>query len=198
MGIRNLTKASISTGVKRTSTWDGIASNNNGMDLIAQQVYTSNGSGQIEFANIPQTYTHLYMLTKFRDLDASNTDIAFTNVIFNSNTSINRQTTVTFGSNTSATTSMVYQNACYGAAIQRGNGPSGCFATSIHHIPFYTVSSREKHFHWEMGVTSASSWGFLGFGVIHNAVTDAISNIKIDQGNNGWAAGSMVQLYGVK
>jgi hypothetical protein len=198
MSIRSLTSPNAVSSVKRNTVWDEVSSLNTGMELIAQQVYTSSGTGQIEFANIPQTYTHLYMLSKARDGDASNTDIAFTSVIFNNNTSVNRQTTFTYGYSTNALTSTVYQTAAYGVGIQRGNGPSGAYATSITHIPFYTASSREKHFHWETGVTGTSTWGFLGFGVTHYAMVDPITNIKIDQGNVNWAAGSMVQLYGVK
>jgi hypothetical protein len=198
MATRKLSKSSIKNTNKSSNAWDSNTTIANGMSLIAEQVYTSTGTGQIVFSNIPQTYSHLYMLSKLRDGDTSNTDIAFTNIYFNGNTTANRETNFTYGINTNATTSNKYQNQGFGCAIQRGNGPSGVFAVSITHIPFYSVSSREKHFHWETGATGTASYGFLGFGVTYNATTDPITQIAIDQGNVNWAVGSMVQLYGVK
>ena len=200
MGIRSLqTAASISTGVKSNKFWDNYTVPANGIELIAQQVYTSSGSGQIVFNSIPQTYSHLYIISKFRDGDTSNFDIAFTNMQFNGTNPSNIETNFTYGYSTNAATTTKYQNACFGAAIQRGNGPAGAYAVSVTYIPFYTISGRQKHFHWETGVSGFSStWGFYGFGNAHNGTTNPITSLAIDPGNNGWAAGSMVQVYGVK
>lgn len=198
MAIRRFSKASIRTGNKLNGFWDKYSVIGNGIDLIAEQVYTSNGSAtQIVFSNIPQTYSHLYILSKFRDLDGSNNDIAFTNITFNGATAAS-ETNSTFGIGTNPIQTNKYQNASFGTPLQRGQGPSGAYAVTLTDIPFYTVSGREKHFTWSSGVTGTASYGFLGNSVVHNATTNAITSISIDPGNNGWAAGSMVQLYGVK
>jgi hypothetical protein len=198
MGIRSLTRAGIASGVKRSNAWDAYTVPNNGIELIAQQIYTSNGGASaIVFSNIPQTYSHLYILSKFRDLDSSNTDISFTTITLNG-ASANSETNATFGIGTGTISTNKYQNSCYGTPIQRGNGPSGAYAVTLTDIPFYTVAGREKHFTWSCGVTGTSTYGFMGNAVVYNGTTNAITSIQIDPGNNGWAAGSMIQLYGVK
>ena len=197
MTVRKLSKSTINNATKSNSFWDKYTESGQGIILIAEQVYSSNGTGQIVFNNIPQTYSHLYILSKFRDLDPSNTDISFTPITFNGAVA-NSETNATFGINTNSIQTNKYQNACYGTPIQRGNGPSGAYAVTVTHIPFYSVPGREKSFIWDCGVTGTSTYGFLGNAVTYNATTSAITSISIDQGNNGWAAGSMIQLYGVK
>lgn len=60
MGIRSLSTASISTGVKRNKVWDQSAVViTNSYESIATVTVGAGGSSTVTFSSIPSTYTHL-------------------------------------------------------------------------------------------------------------------------------------------
>lgn len=72
MGIRSLSKASISTGTKRSKIWDQSAVViTNSFESIATQTVGAGGAASITFSSIPSTYTHLQLRYVARDTASS-------------------------------------------------------------------------------------------------------------------------------
>jgi hypothetical protein len=89
MGIRRLSTASISTGVKSSKFWDqSTAISNNSYESIATAIVGAGGATSVSFTSIPQTYTHLEVRATM--LNASN--FYTVKLRFNSDTGANYPT----------------------------------------------------------------------------------------------------------
>lgn len=195
--ITNFSTSSVRTGIKRKRFWDQSAVANSFFS-IATTTVGSGGASNIEFTNIPQTYTHLQIRGILRD---NATGYTFNNCItqFNSDTGSNYSYHALRGTGaaadsfngTSQTSMLLNQNAGV-------NATSGNFAPVIMDIFDYRDTNKFK--------TVRSIFGFTNVDTNTRAIifsgnwrsTSAITSIKLTPANSGsFVQYSSLALYGV-
>ena len=199
MGIRSLSTASISTGVKRSKVWDQSAVVlTTAYESIATTTVGAGGTSTITFSSIPSTYKHL----EIRSLGANSaTNNQYVKLIFNSDTGANyaehhlsgNGTTANGGSNTSLNNGGFY----WGMGLP-GTLLSNVFGGGITSILDYTNTNKYK--------TVRSFDGFEGNGsggveIVSNLwqSTSAITSITLTvNGGNNFRQYSQFALYGIK
>lgn len=187
--ITNFSTSSIRSGVKRKRFWDQNAVANSFFSIATTTVGAGNASN-IEFTNIPQTYTHL----QIRGILRNTTAIANNRIQFNSDTGANYSWHELYGDGASAGS-----GASSGASyMYAGNHPttSSTFAVYVIDILDYRDTNKFKT------VRTLSGYDLNGSGVVglrsgNWRSTSAITSIKLYPGSDSFAQYSSFALYGV-
>lgn len=159
------------------------------MQLIETKTLGTAGSS-ISFADIPQTFTDLLVVSSLRgDQNANN---GFTNIGFNSSTS-NFSTRFLQGDGSGAASSTGTRGIAY---LSNAFYTSNTFDSTNVYISNYTGSTN-KSFSAESVVENNATlgWQFMVAGLWSNTV--AITSIQITPNTGNFIAGSTISLYGI-
>jgi hypothetical protein len=162
------------------------------MKLIEHRTVGPSGIGAIEFTDIPQTYTDLYLLMS---LDGNRTPAVGDNLYISFNGSTANFSTLFFYGSGSSVGSITETNLLVAAAS--GSVTANTFSNSALHIRNYT-SSNNKTFTLDALFENNATESYLVFqpGVWSN--TQAISSIGLDlQFGSLLVEHSSVTLYGI-
>lgn len=191
MGIRNLSTASISTGIKRSKFWDQTAELSD-YESIATQVVGSGGASTITFSSIPSTYKHLQLRYNSLYVTSGSSD-TFLTARFNSDTASNYFSHYILGdgSTPGAGNSGSATNCWFGVSTY---GNTGVFQGNIIDILDYASTSKYK----TIRVFSGSDRNGSGVVVLASALwknTAAMNSIVI---SGNISQHSHFALYGIK
>jgi hypothetical protein len=192
MAIRRFSTAE--PGVKSNKFWDQDTAQG-AMELIGSYVATTNSNAS--FANIPQIYKDLYIVTTTKD--AATTGDHVLKIIINGDSGSNYNVTRLFVNGTSAT-SDIQNNTTWGgwtAVTNNSTANSNIFSVNKTHILNYSNTSTFKTLIDESAADTNGSGFVYHCGTIWKS-TAAINNLVIATTNGGMAAGSTVHLYGIR
>lgn len=154
----------------------------------------SGGQASIQFNNIPQTYTDLYILVSGRGTNAG----SFTNVQISFNGSSSNYTLVWLGDAVGSVIGAT--QAGFGANhvfyMPGGNAGANYFANSSIYISNYT-SSENKIIRTDGGNENNAATLYNGISTGMLASSAAITSIALSSGGSSWAEHSTATLYGV-
>lgn len=189
--ITNFSTSSVRTGVKRKRFWDQNAVANSFFSIATVNV-GAGGVSNVEFTNIPQTYTHL----QIRGIARGNT-IGAVKITFNSDTASNYSFHYLYG-NGSATGSSNGTSQAYAASFWSMGIPSASntFGSSIYDILDYTNTNKYKTIR---GLDGFDANGSGGIEIVSGnwRSTSAISSIKLEGSSVNFQQYSSFALYGV-
>ena len=204
MGVRSLSTASISNGVKRSKFWDQSA-----IVTSYESIATANGtgsSGVITFSSIPDTYKHLQIRSINRTTTATGDGDPF-NIRINGDTGTNYAyhmlqgyVGATTGVNTGAASSQTSILSGYSAGA---NNSDYMFAPFVIDLLDYQDTNKFKTIRNLQGFDANSD----GSGNRYYAIrffsglwqsTSAVTSITITAPNGNWATNSSFALYGIK
>jgi len=192
MGVKFLSSASISTGIKRSKFWDQ-ATTLNSYESIQTVTVGVGGQTSVTFASIPQTYKHLQIRGVAQTAQSGSSD-NYGLVQFNS-------------------TDLTYQHSLWGSgattyaesaasvgrfALLPMAGITSIYTTFVMDILDYANTSKNKTHRTLYGYDKNGA-GNVGIysGFLNN--TSAITSLTFyTAGNNGFTQYSQFALYGVK
>ena len=191
MGVYELSGAgSIKTG--RTM----YTSMNAGNMYGAMVPIASAANGSANFANIPQTYQDLYVVSQLRGVNANTVEYFFS--YFNSVTTAIYSYTSIQGDGASASSSKtnIGNTSFFIGTGPGGNSTSGVFASLEMWIPNYANTSTYKTIIYRIaGDQNGSGESRVGVGLFSS--TAAVSAVNVF-GGNGTASGTTHNLYGIR
>lgn len=197
MAVSSFSNSGIKSGSKRNKIWDQSAVENSFFSIDTQTV-GAGGAANIEFTNIPQTYTHLQLRGIARFTGASvETNMR---IQFNNDTSSVYTNHLVIGNGSSAGSGNDI-NIAYSIinSSPNGNATASIFSANIIDILDYTNTNKFK--------TMKNLTGWDHNGGINNSVglwsglwrsTNAITSIKLTPGSGNFAQYSSFALYGIK
>jgi len=196
MGVRRLSTASISTGVKSSKFWDqSSVIITNSYESIQTVTVGAGGSSSISFTSIPSTYKHL-QIRAFCKSTTTGSNVTSIYGQFNSDTSSNyaRHFINGSGSAAGANGSASQTSMFFGTGIET---TPNVFAANIIDILDYANTNKYKTTRSSSGVDANGS-GFVQFmsGLWIN--TAAITSITILPNADNFAQYSHFALYGIK
>ena len=152
------------------------------------------GAANVEFTNIPQTYTDLKVLHSFRNVGANN--VGTLRLYFNGDTS-NRTSRVLYGETTGQGTFTSTQHAGYSVGA---NQTANIFASSEVYIPNYIGSTFKSVSHDSVTEGNASGYqsGVQALVAGLWSSTAAITSIRFTDAGGNFAQHSTATLYGIK
>jgi hypothetical protein len=187
MSVSRLSRQSIQAGFpKQQSVWDGITQPA-AMDALSSVVLTAS-QNNINFNNIPQTYTHL----QIRAVGTNASGESAARVIFNSDTGTNYSVHFMYGNGSTVNAS---------ALTGQSNTYAGDFTTSIGSFVLdildYTNTNKYK------SIKSLGGYDNNGSGSMYLVSglwlsTAAITSITLQGGNGNFTQYSTFSLYGIK
>lgn len=159
---------------------------------IATVTVGSGGAGTIEFTNIPQTYTDLYILVSARSDRSLHVDDY--RILFNSSSASFSYRALLASSGTSTLSGNVNEVGVMSA----NTALSSTFGNGLIYIYNYTSSSNKTYRTEAVSSNnSSSSENWIVGGLWSN--TSAITTIALDQGDgSNWLQYSTATLYGIK
>lgn len=173
--ITNFSTSSVRTGVKRKRFWDQNAVANSFFSIAT--VTLSGSQSNIEFTNIPQTYTHLQIRGIGRDTIVG--AVHSLNLQFNSNTGSNyTYHAITGDGATASSGSLSSQTNQYPGYLTGANNTSSIFAATIIDILDYTNTNKFKT---TRTISAGDGNGSGNVGLFSGAFlsTSAITSIKL-------------------
>ena len=195
MGVRQLSTASISTGVKRSEFWDQNTSNGDYYWIASY----NGGSESIEFANIPQNFKHLEIRVYARTLSASTVDNAHIN--FNNDGGANYSQQQMYGDGGSSVgasnSGTAGQSAPAFLNVAGGTAPSSMYGTAICEIADYTNNTTWKTAKTVTGQEFNTTGNFLIHRMVTWQNTAPITSIKFVFGSMV-NSNSRIDLFGIK
>lgn len=204
MGIRSLSTASISTGVKRSKFWDqsAVIPPSASFESIATVAVGSGGTSAATFSSIPSTYKHLQIRAIARDTN-TNSQINSLYITFNgvggSSYAWHRLEGLGSGTPTSSGASST-GNIWIGPAATNGY-TSGIFAAHIIDILDYANTNKNKTVRHLGGFDTNGTGSEPGEIALTSGLfmsTSAISSLTISVGGQNQAQYSHFALYGIK
>jgi hypothetical protein len=197
--ITNFSSSSVRTGVKRKRFWDQNAVANSFFS-IATVTVGAGGAANVEFTNIPQTYTHLQIRGIGRSSNAGNS-FGWGYYIFNSDTAANYSSHILQGNGASAT-SASYTGATNGLQIRatdfaRSGTTANTFGVTIVDILDYSNTNKYKTIR-VIGGSDTNGAGVVSLASGNWRSTAAITTIKITNQTDNWLQYTSFALYGVK
>ena len=198
MGIRSLSSASISTGVKRSKFWDQIASipyTGPAWDSIATA--TPSGVNTFDFTSIPSTYKFLRIVSTHKTNVGTTVDNI--QMTFNDDTANNYSFTYSYAQNTSIGGNNTTAGSCfYMRALGSGGNSNGFYATAVVDIYDYSNTSKWTTVHSHGGAVGNSNENEVWFMNSTWANTSVVNKITIGYGAGSFVSGSEFHLYGIK
>ena len=159
-------------------------------EAIATVTVGSGGAANIEFTNIPQTYTDLVILTSLRTTNNGTFDDVL--VLFNGSTT--QQT----GRRLFGNGSTVFSNQDTYSVFAAGNtATASTFSNGMTYITNYTGSTNKSFMADSAGENNATE-AFGGMTATLWSNTAAITSIKIDPDYGNLVQHSTATLYGIK
>jgi hypothetical protein len=163
----------------------------------------SAAQANVEFTNIPQTYTHLQIRGIVRGTEAVQTRVGFY-VQFNSDTGTNysRHNLIADGGGTAESNASTSQVSMFGASWMTPSALalSNVYAGFVCDVLDYRNTNKYKTGRMLIGFDNNGTTGSTGRVGLDSGVwmnTNAITSIKIIPTANNWAANSSFALYGV-
>jgi len=156
----------------------------------------SAANGSANFANIPQTYQDLYVVSQLRGVNANTVEYFFS--YFNSVTTAIYSYTSIQGDGASASSSKtnIGNTSFFIGTGPGGNSTSGVFASLEMWIPNYANTSTYKTIIYRIaGDQNGSGESRVGVGLFSS--TAAVSAVNVF-GGNGTASGTTHNLYGIR
>ena len=201
MAIRKFIGSSLSNpNTKSSKIWDGQTFSGN-YDCISSVTLDSSGGG-IQFANIPQNYTHLELRYVARCISTDSTNgVMSIRITFNSVGTNTYDYTVMKGVGNATTVASGEINKTNGPIVGliAGNGiGSGYFSSGVIEILDYTNTNKNKV---TRSVTGCEVSGTLSEVAIYGGLwrsTAAITTIDLAADGGGFGRYTNVALYGVK
>ena len=204
MGVRSLSTASISTGVKRSKVWDQSAVVlTSAYESIATVTVGSGGTSTISFTSISGNYKHLQIRAIARS-NRNSSDGDFYSLRFNSDSGANYSAGhQLYGNGTSATSYFngASFNQIYIERIPALNSTASVFGGIVLDILDYQNTNKNKTTRALLGFDNNSS---SPVGQIHFASgawlnTSAVTRIDITSGTgSNFVQYSQFALYGIK
>lgn len=174
---------------------DFAANNNNWYEAI-QTVLLTSTTGEVNFTNIPQDYTHLQIRYRARSTRAA-TDTQI-NMRFNEITTSSYSAHIVYGDGSSAASAAYANNTFINMNdIPAANATSNTFNATIVDILDYKDTSKFKTVRSLIGRDINGS----GLVMLHSGVflsTNAITAIKFYPAADSFAANSRFSLYGLR
>lgn len=200
MAISRFAASRLTQGLpKYQSAWDQDNVEQGALVPIASGVITTQGTNQIQFANIPQIYQHLMIITNFRSTAVASTEKLY---IYTSNTSVGNFSSTILSATSSSISSTRVTNDYYGSECgltPAASSPAGVFGSSETHILNYVDTSNHRS---AITKSSCNIDGPSTSQIVASLCrgTGAINYITMFvYGNSGnLAPGSNATLYGIK
>lgn len=202
MGIRSLSTASISTGVKRSKVWDQSAVYSlTAYDSIAT-VTLSSPAASITFSSIPQTYVHLQVRGIMR-ANTTNQTSSSLYVTLNSDSNANYSSHRIYGNNTSvAYNSNANSTPLNSLGIGSGTGPNSLantFAANLIDILDYTNTNKNTTLKgWHASEQNSTNDSYMLVNSLGWNNTAAVTTIRFDSNGTQFETGTTFALYGIK
>ena len=199
MGIRSLSTASISTGIKRSKVWDQSAVYSpTAYESIATVTVGAGGSTAITFSSIPSTFKHL----QIRYIGRSSTDNNI-RIAYNSDTSNANYVFHNLRGDGSATSVLAFVSGGSNSMILANEGVttptqgSNIFGVGVIDVLDYANTNKYKTTRTLAGYDANGS----GFVTLNSSLwmsTSAISSLSITNNSNTIQQYSQFALYGIK
>jgi hypothetical protein len=201
MGIRSLSTASISTGVKRSKVWDQSAVvQNNSFESIST-VALGTATSSISFTSIPSTYKHLQIRYIARTDRTSSSDGDYLIMRFNDLSGASDYYTQHYVRGNGSATYAASDGTYSALTIERmpcSTQGSNIFGGGVIDILDYTNTNKNK----VMRHRNGSDWNGSGMVRLASGMlmsTPAITKITVAIGaGTNIVAGSHFALYGIK
>lgn len=151
----------------------------------------------VEFSNIPQGFTHLYLEMRVRSTASGGVAVL---VNFNNDTTGTNYSYWTWQGNAPALASAYgTSNSSFFGLCTTSVHPANSYATNSIHIPFYSRTDRYKSSQIDATNVSNTETESKFFELIYNIwkSTAAITTIKLTNAEGNMASGSTFTLYGV-
>lgn len=157
----------------------------------------STSPAYVEFSNIPQGFTHLYLEMKVRSTNTSGNVAVLVN--FNNDTTGTNYSYWTMQGSAVTATAYGTSNSSFFGVCTNTDYPANTYGVSSVHIPFYNRTDRYKTTQIESTNVSSSATAPKFYELIYNLwkSTAAINTIKLTTVNGNIASGSTFTLYGV-
>ena len=206
MGIRSLSAASISTGIKRSKFWDQSAVITGTYESISTVYLSSANAATEDFTNIPNTFMHLELRYSAASDRTNNflddINVRFGNGSIDTGANYNYRTGGVEGNGgglfaTSVTGSTVMQSGLCVGGSQSANHQNGI---GIFYIENYNNTNIYKTLHGSMGFTTNSGSLTNRYGLFTGSwqSTNAITHIRLELANSNWLRYSHFALYGIR
>lgn len=163
----------------------------------------SSSQANVEFTNIPQTYTHLQIRAIARGTTTVDTRVGL-NVQVNSDTGSNYSVHNLHGDGATAEANgYASQTKTFGANFElpQADALSNVFGAMIVDVFEYKNTSKYKTMRALVGFDNNGTTGATGRIVFESGLwmnTNAITSIKLYPSSDSWAANSSFALYGVQ
>jgi len=211
MGIRSLSTASISTGVKRSKVWDQSAVvSTNSFESIATTTL-STATSTITFSSIPQTYKHLQLRHIARTTNASTNGNMYVRLNGDTGNNYSWHRFEAYGNGISSTGQSSQPAFAVGGLMTGANSITNAFGAGILDILDYTDTNKMKTIKTLTGYenngtgSAGNDQGYLNlnsalwFKAGSGVTSDAVNSITITiNGGGNFAANSQFALYGIK
>lgn len=197
MAISRFAASRLTQGLpKYQSAWDFDNVPQGAIEPIAKHVAQGNATG-VEFANIPQTYTDLYIVQYLRSTRAATTEQFWQR--FNGDTATNYSSNWLQGDGSVTSSSNAQtQTVMNRFTIPGASANANIFSISHVHVMDYrsTVKFKTVLTKWSSDVNGSGTVGLsVGMWRSGNAITSV--NLATENGSN-LVAGSTIYLYGIR
>ncbi len=196
MAVSSFSNSGIKSGSKRNKIWDQSAVENSFFSIETVTV-GAGGAANIEFTNIPQTYTHLQIRGIGRTARANIEDGLY--IRFNSATTGYSDHHL-YGSGAAASS---FANSGSDTEIETytmpgNNAASSIFGVAVIDILDYKDTNKFKTLRLIGGFDNNSTNGRVELVSGNWRSTNAITSITLIAGNSTWVQYSSFALYGIK